>query len=84
MQIILQVMARSSLRESLREQIISELEDGDYEPEITRERKRGRDPGWAKVKAIGENGIMNIDWDAHSKTLTARAIGRRGTTRPSW
>jgi hypothetical protein len=79
MQIILHVVAEPRVRGSLREWVISDLERStDYQLRITREKKTGRNPGWAKVKAEGVNGTMNIDWDAHSKTLTARAIGREG------
>jgi hypothetical protein len=80
MQIVLDIMARSSLRQSLREIIIADLQQLEYYLEVTSEKKPGRRSGWAKIKAKDLNGVVNIFWHANSKTLIARAVGRKGNT----
>jgi len=78
MQIVLDVMARSSLRESLRELIIADLRRWEYYLEVISEKKIGRRSGWAKIKAKDLNGVLNISWHANSKTLIVRAVGKQG------
>ena len=78
MQIVLDVMARASLRESLRELIIDDLQKWDYELEVVSEKKIGRRSGWAKIKARDLSGVLNVSWHANSKTLIVRAVGKRG------
>ncbi|HEY7157601.1 MAG TPA: hypothetical protein VH575_26835 [Gemmataceae bacterium] len=79
MQIVIHVMARPSLRESLREIVIADLQKWDYQLEIEREKKVGRRNGWAKIKARDLAGAINIYWHANSKTLIVRVVGRQGT-----
>lgn len=78
MQIVLDVMARSSFRQSLREVIIADLQKWDYQLDIVSEKKIGRRGGWAKIKATDLNGVINVSWHANSRTLIARAVGKRG------
>jgi hypothetical protein len=80
MQVVVHIMARSSLRESLRELIIADLEKWEYELEIEYEKKQDRPRGWAKLKAKDLTEVINISWDASSKTLIARAIAKRDNT----
>jgi hypothetical protein len=80
MQIVLDVMARSSLRQSLRETIIADLQKWEYCLEVASEKKVGRPGGWAKIKAKDLSGAINISWHANSKTLVVRAIGKKGNT----
>jgi hypothetical protein len=80
MQIVVHVMARPSLRESLREIVIADLQKWEYELEVEREKKIGRRHGWAKIKAKDLGGAINIHWDANSKTLIVRVVGKRGKT----
>jgi hypothetical protein len=80
MQVVLHIMARSSLRESLRELVIADLHRWDHSLQIESEKKVGRRGGWAKIKATDLPGVINITWHASSKTLIARAIAREGNT----
>lgn len=80
MQVVLNVMARPSLRESLRELVIADLQRWEYHLEIESERKVGRQGGWAKIKALDLPGVINISWHPNSKTLIARAIAKSGNT----
>ena len=50
MQVVVRVLARPSLRQSLRETVLADLQEGDYHLEIEREKKAGRPNGWAKIK----------------------------------
>jgi hypothetical protein len=86
MQIVIHVMLNAKSHGSLRELIIDDLEKIAWEDDqgrplnldVLSEKKQGRPSGWAKIKAKGVTGALNISWDAHSKTLTARAVGRGG------
>ncbi|HJZ54294.1 MAG TPA: hypothetical protein VKE74_05020 [Gemmataceae bacterium] len=80
MQVVLHVMARPGLRESLRELIIADLQRWDYGMGVEAEKKVGWRGGWAKIKAADLPGVVNISWHASSKTLIARAIARNGHT----
>ena len=80
MQIAFHIVARPSLRESLREIIIADLDKGQSELEVEYEKKNSRPNGWAKIRAKGLHGVINITWDPTSKTLIARAIAKQGNT----
>ena len=80
MQVVFHVVARTSLRESLREIIIADLQQWEYELDIESEKKVGRAGGWAKIKAKDLPGVINITWHADSKTLIARAIAKQKNT----
>jgi len=78
MQIVIDIMARPSLKESLREIIISDLKKWEYGLDVLFEKKIGRRSGWAKINGQDLTGVINIYWHATSKTLIARAVGKRG------
>lgn len=78
MQIVLHVLAKPSTTQSLREQIIHDLNTTDFGLDVLSESKRGRSPGWAKIGASDCYGVINIQWDAASLTLTGRAVSKRG------
>lgn len=78
MQIVLDVMARSTLKSSLRELIIKDLNEWDYNLEVVSERRTGRRLGWAKVKASDLLGVLNLTWHSNSKTLIVRAVAKQG------
>jgi hypothetical protein len=80
MQVVLHVLARPRLPESLRELIIADLQRWDYKLEVESEKKVGRRGGWAKIKAKDLPGVVNITWHGSSKTLIARAIAKNGNT----
>lgn len=80
MQIVVHVMARPSLRESLREIVIADLQKWEYHLEVEQEKKVGRRSGWAKIKTKDLTGAINIYWHANSKTLIARVVGKQGNT----
>ena len=80
MQVVLNILAKSSLRESLRELIIGDLTRWEYGLVVESEKKSGRSTGWAKIKADDLPGVINISWHANSKTLIARAIAKQGNT----
>lgn len=80
MQIVLNVMAKPSTRQSLRETIIADLQNRDYGLEVIFEKKIGRRRGWAKIRARDLTGALNISWHAPSKMLIARAVGKKGNS----
>jgi hypothetical protein len=80
MQIVVHVMARPSLRESLREIVIADLQKREYNLDVESEKKLGRRSGWAKVKAADLTGAINMSWHANSKTLIVRVVGKQGNT----
>lgn len=80
MQVVFHVVARPSLRESLRELVIADLQKWEYHLEVESEKKVGRRGGWAKIKAKDLPGAINITWHAGSKTLIARAIAKQENT----
>jgi len=81
MQVVFHIVTRDSLKESLRELVIADLQKGKYDLEVESEKRVGRRGGWAKVKAINLLlGVINITWHANSRTLVARAIARQQNT----
>ena len=80
MQVVFHVVARPSLRVSLRELIIADLQKWEFNLEIESEKKIGRLGGWAKIKSQDLPGVINIAWHAGSKTLIARAIAKLENT----
>lgn len=78
MQIVMHILAKPSFRGSLRTAIIEDLETWECGLDLVFEKKKGRKTGWAKIKAKGCPGAINIHWDQHSKTLIGRAVSRKG------
>src|SRR5262245_25238713 len=80
MQIVVHVMARASLADSLREIVIADLQKWDYDLEVEREKKIGRRNGWARIKAKDLSGAIKIYWHANSKTLIVRVVAKHGNS----
>jgi hypothetical protein len=84
MQIVVYVMPKSSKslksRKSLREIVIEDIQKGKVQFEVEYERKVGRENGWAKIKARGVNGAINLTWEPYSQTLIARGVSKGGNT----
>jgi hypothetical protein len=77
MQTAIVVHCNSNMRRSLREAIASDPRLEDYELRVDRQLKAGRNPGWAKLRAIdGGPGAVNLEWDGNTRTLTARVVSR--------
>ncbi len=66
---------------SIREAIVRDAQLGAFQLELVREKRRGRRPGWAKLKSavLGIDGAVNLDWDSYSSTLQCRVITRSGS-----
>jgi len=62
--------------ESLRERIINDLNNYDRKFTIVRCKKKGLNPGWAKIKYPGFLGVINVEWHNDQRMLVARAITR--------
>jgi hypothetical protein len=77
-QVVFHVVARATVRESLRELIIADLNKWEFELDVESEKKVGRRGGWAKIRAKDIPGVINITWHAPSRTLIARAIAKQG------
>ena len=81
MQILVQVL--SSKGRSLREAIASDKRIGQFGLSVTSEKQPGRQPGWLKLhSADSARGALNVEWDAQSAVLSARAI-TKGSRKPS-
>ena len=79
MQVIIHIMVNpSEQEESLRKKIITDLSENGHGLEVGRQKKRGRQKGWADITAKDCHGALKISWDNSSKTLTARAITKGG------
>jgi hypothetical protein len=81
MQILIQVL--SSKGRSLREAIANDRRIDRFGLRVTSEKQPGRQPGWLKLhSADSARGALNVEWDAQSAVLSARAI-TRGSRKPS-
>jgi hypothetical protein len=78
MQIVLDVVARSTFKGSLRKLVVADLRKWEFNLEVISEKKPGRPSGWAKIKAKDLSGALNISWHANSKTMIVRAVGKQG------
>lgn len=78
MQTVIAVHCGRRDRSSLRDAIVSDPRLEDYQLLVLRQQKAGRNPGWAKIGALGpgEPGVINIEWDGSARMLLARAITR--------
>ena len=77
MQVQMEVFAKSS--HSLRRRITTHLDRGREELLfLERSKTLDRSPGWAKVKARGIAGALNLEWDSSLRMLKVRAIAKRG------
>ena len=77
MQTAILVHCNSRIRGSLREAIASDAKLEDYHLYVERRKKSGRNPGWTKLRSTeGDSGVVNLEWDKATKTLTARVVSR--------
>ena len=75
----IQMQAFCKKRGSLRQFITRDLHLVDHEKlYVTQFKAFDRPSGWAKLKARGVRGVINIKWDGSLKMLTARAIAEKG------
>ena len=64
---------------SLRTRVTQDLDRrGHDQLYVVKSKDVERKPGWAKIKAHGVNGVINLAWDSNCHMLTARAISRGG------
>lgn len=77
MQVQLEAFARRP--GSLRQRITHDLEGGRHARLYVQKSKSvERAPGWAKIKARGVSGALNVEWDPSVKMIKARAIAKKG------
>jgi len=89
MEIRLQAIAktkRGAVPESLRKVVVEHLDGGGYDYlRLDGKQKKGRNPGWARLKATPEHaadyrGVLKIEWLAEQRMLVARAETRGQNT----
>ncbi len=79
MQVIIHVMTKSPQQSSLRELIVTDLMAHERDSLVViSQHTKGRPQGWAKIKRTGSSGALNIEWDADTKTLVCRVVGKAG------
>lgn len=63
---------------SIREAIVRDAQLSAFQLELIQERRRGRRPGWAKLKSavLHIDGVINLEWDPYSSTLQCRVVTR--------
>lgn len=66
---------------SIREAIVRDAQLSAFQLELIREKRRGRRPGWAKLKSavLGIDGAVNLEWDAYAFTLQCRVVTKEGS-----
>ncbi len=66
---------------SIREAIVRDAQLSAFQLELIREKRRGRRPGWAKLKSavLGIDGAVNLEWDPSVSTLQCRVITKSGS-----
>jgi hypothetical protein len=64
--------------ESLREAIVSDPELEQYQFSLLELKRKGRNPGWAKLKSAlqGIDGTLNLIWDSPSAILQCKILTR--------
>jgi hypothetical protein len=72
------VLAPCSKGESLREAIATDPELHEYQLDLIEVKRRGRNPGWSKLKSAmqGVGGSINVEWNAPTCMLECRIITR--------
>jgi hypothetical protein len=79
MQVQMQAFTKRS--HSLRSAIVRDLRKHEDSALIVLEAQNPkRKPGWAKVRASGQKGAINIEWDADQRMLVARVIAEKGNS----
>jgi hypothetical protein len=75
----IQMQAFGKKSTSLRKLIIKDLNRRPHDSLFVEGAKsQSRSPGWAKIKAVGVRGALNLEWEASQRMLTARAIAKKG------
>lgn len=67
---------------SLREAITNDKRLEKYNLAVIRQKRSGRNPGWAKLHSIDPEvpGAINLEWDPATKTLLARIVTKGKNT----
>ncbi len=81
MQIQMQVLVKQRRYRtiSLRTRVTQDLDRRQHDRlYVVKSKDLERKPGWAKLKADGASGVINLAWDSNCHMLTARAITRGG------
>ena len=81
MQIQMQALAKRGRGRSisLRTRVTQDLDRRQHDRlYVVKSKDLERKPGWAKIKAEGADGVINLSWDSNCHMLTARAISRGG------
>lgn len=80
MQTLVNVYCKGDLT-SLRRQIATDKKLNDYNLWVIQGKNKSRADGWSKIRQEGEDGVINIEWDATRKSLLARVVNK-GKTKP--
>jgi hypothetical protein len=73
MQITIKIVTKKI--KSLRKSIYSDKKISDYDFYVNQIKDGSGSNQWSKIKHKNVTGVINIDWDASERTLTARCIG---------
>jgi hypothetical protein len=67
---------------SLREAIANDRRLDKYQLVVLRQKRSGRNPGWAKLHSTDPQvpGAINLEWDPATKTLMARIVTKGKNT----
>lgn len=67
---------------SLREAIANDKRLEKYNLAVSRQKRSGRNPGWAKLHSTDPEvpGAINLEWDPATKTLMARIVTKGKNT----
>jgi hypothetical protein len=67
---------------SLREAIANDSRLERYDLAVSRQKRSGRNPGWAKLHSSNPEvpGAINLEWDPPTKTLMARIVTKGKNT----
>lgn len=77
-QIVIHVL--TSNKNSLRETIIKDEKLANFKLKVAQQKKQNRSNGWSKLhSASGEDGAINIQWEATSRMLIGRVVTRGGS-----
>jgi hypothetical protein len=80
MQTLIQVFCKGN-QSSLRKRIANDKKLEDYNLNVVEYKKNSRSVGWLKIREIGTNGVLNIEWEEKTKILWTRVVSK-GQTKP--
>ncbi len=78
MQTLVHVYCQGNLT-SLRKQISEDTKLNDYNLWVIENKNKSRASGWSKIRSDGDDGVLNLEWDAKTKLLLARAVNKMKT-----